>query len=382
VRFKAIATNTATGVTVRLNGLSALSANVGQLPNGGTPSVPIGAIIADEIIEAVYDTTPDTLTEYWRILSPVDTNGIIDSSVTTGKINDGAITDVKVNDVSMSKLTAGNQNVTSGDATLLLSPLSCEFRDSSGDLKYNYSDALLTRVSGNGAADGKTDITRDKVELTKAGSTNIATITKDSLVVTTGTNTATVGNTLIAVEKSGTFRKLEMSADAVQLYHTAGGDNSRTDIDYGLITVRGTDGSDNSQISDTYIGMNSGTATMEFAKDSGVAVNDSSHGGISDSLGRFFGKITCSALTYSQVDARYGITGGITGGTSSTTATTGNSPKILSAVYWSTGDAKAYPCEVSVTGASSPYTVSLVAIHGSPSGAPGNAGTVYVHYTD
>jgi len=69
VRFKPNNTNTATGVTMAVVALGVVPLHLGQLPNGGTPSVPIGALPEDAIAEAVYDETPDTLTKYFRLVS-------------------------------------------------------------------------------------------------------------------------------------------------------------------------------------------------------------------------------------------------------------------------------------------------------------------------
>jgi hypothetical protein len=97
VRFKVANTNTATGVTCQVTGLSAISMHVGQLANGGTPSVPIGSMPANKIVEAVYDQTPDTLTNYFRI-NQVDDSEI--SDVSLSKLTNGQ-TDIQVNDVHM-----------------------------------------------------------------------------------------------------------------------------------------------------------------------------------------------------------------------------------------------------------------------------------------
>jgi hypothetical protein len=71
VRFRPSASNTSTTVTLKLGDLDEVGVNIGQLDNGESPSVAIGDIAIGEVYEAVYDTTPDTLTNYWRIMSVV-----------------------------------------------------------------------------------------------------------------------------------------------------------------------------------------------------------------------------------------------------------------------------------------------------------------------
>jgi len=69
VRFKVANTNTGTAVTVQLGSLAAVPVHIGQLANGGTPTVAVADIGADSIVEMVYDETPDTLTQYFRMVS-------------------------------------------------------------------------------------------------------------------------------------------------------------------------------------------------------------------------------------------------------------------------------------------------------------------------
>ena len=106
VRFKVSNTNTNTACTVTVNGVGAIPIHVGYLPNGGTPSVPVGFIVEDETVEIVYDLTPDSVTPYFRVRT---------------------FSDAQITDVSLTKLTNGQASVESGDLHMDLSAIELFF---------------------------------------------------------------------------------------------------------------------------------------------------------------------------------------------------------------------------------------------------------------
>lgn len=69
VRFKVANTNTLTAITVKLGALATKAVSQVQVPNAGTPLIAVGDMPVDEIVELVYDQTPDTLINYWRMVS-------------------------------------------------------------------------------------------------------------------------------------------------------------------------------------------------------------------------------------------------------------------------------------------------------------------------
>ena len=100
VRFKVKTTNTSTACTADVNGLGALSLHIGQLPNGGTPSVPIGFLAANKIVQITWDATPNFLTNYLRIEQ---------------------VSDAEIADVSLNKFTNGQASIESGNNHMDLS---------------------------------------------------------------------------------------------------------------------------------------------------------------------------------------------------------------------------------------------------------------------
>lgn len=97
IRFKPNFSNNSTACTVNVAGLGAVSINVGQLANGGTPTVENGRITPNKIYTMVYDQTSDTLTQYFRI---------------------DQIQNIELEDVSLSKLSAGSADISVGNDNL------------------------------------------------------------------------------------------------------------------------------------------------------------------------------------------------------------------------------------------------------------------------
>jgi len=124
IRFCANHENDSTSVTAKLNVLATVPMHVGQLANGGTPSVLVGFITEDKYIEAVYVATPNGLFNYFQIVS----------AITTSNIVYGAVTSDKITSLSVSKLADGVIDIKSGDDEWTQSASIIEYKDVGGGI--------------------------------------------------------------------------------------------------------------------------------------------------------------------------------------------------------------------------------------------------------
>lgn len=80
IRFVPANNSTSASTTIKVGNFSAIAVSFKDVPNGGTPTSPIGAFKTGTVVEAVYRKTPDTLTAYWQLQSLPT----LDSSVGSG----------------------------------------------------------------------------------------------------------------------------------------------------------------------------------------------------------------------------------------------------------------------------------------------------------